>query len=783
MNNTIQLYIDDDKEIKGYPLTSPDRVVDEYGINIETHLNKKTNDLQSQIDVIVRKSSGDSNLEVAQARVNDEGLIFNTLKDNIRNIESGKLKDLELQHTVGTNKMNDAIVKDIPFSGNFTFLVTDSESLIIGKRYKLRIWFTNGTSVSASNAIWKFNYVDGTRSEGSVSVTADNTVQKKVVSITVEYVNTSSTDYKGFVYDKIMLTDANLGNISYESYTRTYKSKTLERLGEKMAQLENIGDFVQEITDARTNSEGSIFATLKDNLNNIEEKKLSELMLVYSSNSENKLNDSVIKGQPYKGKFTISDIDKDALIIGESFKLLIYFKDNTQVVPSNAVWKFNYTDGTTSTDTASVASYREVKKEVKSISVDFVADANTMYANKIYLGAKLSNIKTDKSLDYIPFEFVYKSKKLKQISDSIEKLSSKDGDMNGLYTTSTNLFNFNDIEVGKELQPYNVVTNADKAITGFIPVKKGDSLFVYPGIGGSQVANLYDANKAKIDWITLNTSPNNENKITKDNVAYIRFNIPKSYLETVKDNFVVSTSKITKYVPYKIIDPTKNNIDNTSINWWNGKKGDSLGDSLTGQGFFQKYTSMYYNLDSFKNHGIGGSKLTGEDVDQSRPSMWKDERINALRADADFITILGGQNDGNVTIGNISKTNMDVNTYVGALNTIIDKIYKKYNGRITIILCTPFYVPSEGDDGERFIQLDKAVKEVGQLHGLPVADFGGMCGANKYVKDIYWTSADYTHPIEDFYRDKIAPILIETMDKIKPIDFRKVNSIEYGVTQ
>lgn len=30
MNNTIQLYIDKEKEIKGYPITSPDRVMFKY---------------------------------------------------------------------------------------------------------------------------------------------------------------------------------------------------------------------------------------------------------------------------------------------------------------------------------------------------------------------------------------------------------------------------------------------------------------------------------------------------------------------------------------------------------------------------------------------------------------------------------------------------------------------------------------------------------------------------------------------------------------------------------
>ena len=39
MNNTIQLYMDEKQEIKGYPITSPDRVIDENGGNIKEQLD------------------------------------------------------------------------------------------------------------------------------------------------------------------------------------------------------------------------------------------------------------------------------------------------------------------------------------------------------------------------------------------------------------------------------------------------------------------------------------------------------------------------------------------------------------------------------------------------------------------------------------------------------------------------------------------------------------------------------------------------------------------------
>ena len=43
MDNTIQLYVDKKKEIKGYPITSPDRVIDENGVNIKNYVEDAIN--------------------------------------------------------------------------------------------------------------------------------------------------------------------------------------------------------------------------------------------------------------------------------------------------------------------------------------------------------------------------------------------------------------------------------------------------------------------------------------------------------------------------------------------------------------------------------------------------------------------------------------------------------------------------------------------------------------------------------------------------------------------
>lgn len=345
------------------------------------------------------------------------------------------------------------------------------------------------------------------------------------------------------------------------------------------------------------------------------------------------------------------------------------------------------------------------------------------------------------------------------------------------FTKRCNLLTEENITDNLQIQPYAIV-NDEEYTSAFIPIKTGETLYVNYSLG-TPVAYLCNAEKQKISFITLPfsndyISRNAGYTVTAENVAFIRLSWAKSRVES-RGRLLFSTA------PIRFVEPDaqfkKEYVPELSTgrltNWWSLKNGDSLGDSLTGQGFFQSWTRRYFGLASFANHGVGGSKLSGPDIDSTRPSMWKDERINALNANADFITVLGGQNDGNVEIGELSKDNKDTNTYVGALNTIIDKIYNRCGDDIIIILCCPFWVPSEGDNGTHFVTLGNAVKVVAQLHGLPVADFGGLCSADYNTANRYW-GADKTHPIELFYKEKIAPILISTMEKIKPIDWEKV---------
>lgn len=462
------------------------------------------------------------------------------------------------------------------------------------------------------------------------------------------------------------------------------------------------------------------------------------------------------------------------LKLGTPYFVQVEYTDGTK---GNAqlIWQYVYADGTWSS-AKSLGLSNIAEKDVKFFSIN----RTTGYKNTDD-GKQIAHVwMTSGSNVYEQYKVSVKSERLENLEKDIGNAM-----ISSNYMVQKNLLTDENITDNLQIQSYTTVTD-ENCCSAYIPVKTGQTLYAnYPL--GTFVAWLCKADKTKISWVTINysnegASRNTGYTVETEDVEYIRLYWNKTrsghhaYGTSTFDLFF-STEPIRFKCADKQFDESYIPEFNTGRlnNWWYLKSGDSLGDSLTGQGFFQSWTKRYFGLNSFANHGVGGSKLSGADIDSTRPSMWKDERINTLSTTADFITVLGGQNDGNVTIGEITKTNYDTHTYVGALNTIIDKIYDHCKQGVIIILCTPFYVPSEGDAGERFKILGNAVREVGKLRGLPVADFGGLCSADKKTADLYWSSSDRTHPNENFYRDKIAPILISTMESIKPINWENVN--------
>lgn len=73
------------------------------------------------------------------------------------------------------------------------------------------------------------------------------------------------------------------------------------------------------------------------------------------------------------------------------------------------------------------------------------------------------------------------------------------------------------------------------------------------------------------------------------------------------------------------------------------------------------------------------------------------------------------------------------------------------------------------------MQLEKN-SALSRLWSFNVADFKAKSQSNMNLKKVYW-GTDLTHPLEAFYKERISPILISTLEELKPIDWN--NSI-YG---
>ena len=111
MDNTIQLYIDKNQEIKGYPITSPDRVIDENGVNIKQQLDTMKNITYKEVTPEMFGAKGDGVTDDTQAiknaitALNNNGNIH--LKKKYRITSS-----LIVPHGVGVKGLNQGLFVD-----------------------------------------------------------------------------------------------------------------------------------------------------------------------------------------------------------------------------------------------------------------------------------------------------------------------------------------------------------------------------------------------------------------------------------------------------------------------------------------------------------------------------------------------------------------------------------------------------------------------------------------------------------------------------------------------
>lgn len=300
---------------------------------------------------------------------------------------------------------------------------------------------------------------------------------------------------------------------------------------------------------------------------------------------------------------------------------------------------------------------------------------------------------------------VQSMKALKQLKDiSINQLS-------------INLFNPNDSNFinGQQLNLNTLVTASTYFTSGFIPVDMNTQYMF------SNVRNyaFYDANRNYISGENLIGGKANAilSIFEYSNTKYIRFS--------------TTTTNLSGAYVYKVPIQQRSKLF--------GKMIVGIGDSLTGQGYWQPY--LRRKLGAFVNtYGVGGTKIT-DTTGTDTTAMCRDERINAMQNWGDYIILLGGTNDWgqHVALGTVSDTG--TNTFYGALKTTAQKLTTRYPTSKIIFVAPPYSLKPGGvgwNDANGYlnnlnlslIDYGTAMQTVARMYGFPFVDLFANCGWN-----------------------------------------------------
>ena len=265
-----------------------------------------------------------------------------------------------------------------------------------------------------------------------------------------------------------------------------------------------------------------------------------------------------------------------------------------------------------------------------------------------------------------------------------------------------------------------------------------------------------------IDGVKLDTSLTKggfaaDAKITGDKINKIESEATtlKSAFEDLGGSFELYKQKM--FSDYVIDKSVYADIASKCFTGMEQKNICAFGDSITAQAKWYEPLKSYLGASNIYNRGIGGTCIGGSGAN----AMWQDVRINALEKDIDCLLIMGGINDSaqGVTIGEISRDNLDTSTFVGAYNVLLSKVYCKYYHLgtyegitqttevkpIKIMLATPIYCndPTYGN----MDNIAEAVRGIANMWGIPVADQHAKSGINAVTAELYL--ADNVHPNDE----------------------------------
>ena len=547
--------------------------------------------------------------------------------------------------------------------------------------------------------------------------------------------------------------DSNIDDNNRSKVT-TYSSYKIENI---YAKKEDVGQPTQEQIDAWLNAHPEATTTVQDN--SISENKTTFCHVGLNKFNPNELQYGYLNNS--NGEFceelTGIYVSSGFIKVNKDDVLTIYEFGNGYPIAFTRVCEYNnnkefivYTDVNNSKYTVKNDGYIRFYSNKNQVTTEGCKVAVTINYNMTNETYEDFGYETSLKVEYAKKSKYATNSKHAEVSDSALNFDGAIETKNlNFVKIGLNKFNPDEVEYGYLDNSNGEVHKEDGqyACSGFVKVSSGDVVSVW-GISSGTGYAVYDAAKTFVKFVSQATFEN----INIDNDGYIRICFYKNSLSqtwsiynSITINFPTPTTDYYRKFEY-LIDEDKLLIDNDAY----GKIVSCLGDSITQQGTvanlngWQLLLKDKLGLARIVNCGIGGSCVSGSTDD----AMWQDTRINAIDERSDFIIFMGGTNDWlqNKDIGTIDS--VDTNTFYGALNTIVRKLFTRCPNAKIIFAGTIFGKPSNSALTNSYKDYSDAIKAVALKYNIKFIDTSNLMCVNEFNYTNFYQNEEgnYIHP-------------------------------------
>ena len=190
-----------------------------------------------------------------------------------------------------------------------------------------------------------------------------------------------------------------------------------------------------------------------------------------------------------------------------------------------------------------------------------------------------------------------------------------------------------------------------------------------------------------------------------------------------------------------------------------GLKFNFLGDSIT-QGScatspdnaYHQVLARKYGLLKANNYGVGGTRIARQ-IAPSENTIYDytfEMRADIMDRDVDVVVVFGGTNDyghGDAKFGNVDDE--CVNTYCGAINSLITKLEKDFQ-KADIVFMTPIHRLNETEphapDNKTLADYVEAMREICKKRNIKVVDLFALDNMNPADTNLF---TDGLHPSDE----------------------------------